>query len=161
VLANPASPGHAPLLRNFTVAAEELKLSMHVVELRRAEELDDAFAAMTRAGADALVVFAEPQLIMPLRGRIAALAATSRLPAMYATKVYVDAGGLMSYGPSPRDLSRRAAGYVDKILKGANPADLPVEQPTEFDLVLNLKAAKAIGLAIPPSVLFQAAEVIQ
>ena len=108
---------------------------MHIVELRRAEELDDAFAAMIRAGADALVVFAEPQLIMPLRGRIAALAATSRLPAMYATKVYVEAGGLMSYGPSPRDLSRRAAVYVDKILKGAKPADLPVEQPTKFDLV--------------------------
>jgi putative ABC transport system substrate-binding protein len=116
---------------------------------------------MTRAGADALVVFAEPQLIMPLRGRIAALAATSRLPTMCATKVYVEAGCIMSYGPSPRDLNRRAAGYVDKILKGANPADLPVEQPTEFDLVLNLKAAKAIGLAIPPSVLFQADEVIQ
>jgi putative ABC transport system substrate-binding protein len=161
VLANPASPGHVPLLHNLTVAAEALKLSLHVVELRRAEELDDAFAAMTRAGADALVVFAEPQLIRPLRGRIAALAATSRLPVMCATKVYVEAGCLISYGPSPRALNRRAAGYVDKILKGANPADLPVEQPTEFDLVLNLKAAKAIGLAIPPSVLFQADEVIQ
>jgi putative ABC transport system substrate-binding protein len=161
VLANPASPGHVPLLHNLTVAAEALKLSLHVVELRRAEELDDAFAAMTRAGTDALVVFAEPQLIRPLRGRIAALAATSRLPVMCATKVYVEAGCLISYGPSPRALNRRAAGYVDKILKGANPADLPVEQPTEFDLVLNLKAAKAIGLAIPPSVLFQADEVIQ
>jgi putative ABC transport system substrate-binding protein len=131
------------------------------VELRRAEELDDAFAAMTRAGADALVVFADALLIMPLSGRIAALAATSRLPAMCATRVYVEAGCLMSYGPNPLDSNRRAAVYVDKILKGANPADLPVEQPTKFDLVLNLKAAKAIGLTIPPSVLFQAAEVIQ
>ena len=161
VLANPASPGHAPLLHNLTVAAEALKLSLHVVELHRAEALDDAFAAMTRAGADALVVFAEPQVIMPQRGRIAALAATSRLPAMYATKTYVEAGGLMSYGPSPPDINRRAAIYVDKILKGAKPADLPVEQPTKFELVINLKAAKAIGLTIPPSVLFQADEVIQ
>jgi len=161
VLANPVSPGHVPLLNNLTVAAEALKLSLHVVEVRRAEELDDAFAAMTRAGADALVVFAEPQLITPLRGRIAALAATSRLPAMYNDKTSVEAGGLMSYGPSLLDTSRRAAIYVDKILKGANPADLPVEQPTKFELVINLKAAKAIGLTIPPSVLFQAAEVIQ
>jgi putative ABC transport system substrate-binding protein len=161
VLANPVSPGHVPLLHNLTVAAEALKLSLHVVELRRAEELEDAFAAMTRAGADALIVFAEPQLIDPLRGRIAALAATSRLPAMYASKVYVEAGGLMSYGPSPLDINRRVAVYVDKILRGANPADLPVEQPTKFDLVLNLKAAKAIDFTIPPSVLFQAAEVIK
>ena len=161
VLANPASPGHAPLLHNLTVAAEALTLSLHVVEVRRAEALDEAFAAMVRAGADALVVFAEPQLITPLRGRIAALAATRRLPAMCATKDYVEAGCLMSYGPSPHDISRRAAVYVDKILQGAKPADLPVEQPTTFDLVINLKAAKAIGLTMPPSVLFQAAEVIQ
>lgn len=161
VLANPASPGHVPLLNNLTVAAEALKLSLHVVELRRVEELEDAFAAMTRAGADALVVFAEPQLIQPLRGRIAALAATSRLPAICATQVYVEAGCLMSYGPSPLDSNRRTAVYVDKILKGANPADLPVEQPTTFELVINLKTAKTIGLTIPSSVLFQAAEVIQ
>jgi putative tryptophan/tyrosine transport system substrate-binding protein len=161
VLANPASPGHAPLLHNLAVAAEALKLSLHVVELRRVDELNDAFAAMLQAGADALVVFAEPQLIGPLRGRIAALAATSRLPTMCATKEYVEAGCLMSYGPSPLDVNRRAAVYVDKILKGANPADLPVEQPTTFELVINLKTAKTIGLTIPSSVLFQAAEVIQ
>jgi ABC-type uncharacterized transport system substrate-binding protein len=161
VLANPASPGHVPLLHNLTVAAEALKLSLHVVELHRAEELDDAFAAMTRAGADALVVFAEPQLIMPLRGRITALAATSRLPAIYATKVYVEAGGLMSYGPSPLDMNRRTAGYVDKILQGANPADLPVEQPTTFELVINLKTAEAMGLTIPSTLLFQATEVLR
>jgi putative ABC transport system substrate-binding protein len=161
VLANPASPGHAPLLHNLTVAAEALKLSLHVVELHRAEELDDAFAAMTQAGADALVVFAEPQVIMPLRGRIAALAATSRLPAMCATQVYVEAGCLMSYGSSPLDTSRRAAVYVDKILKGAKPADLPVEQPTTFELVINLKTAQALGLTIPPSLLLQATEVLK
>jgi putative tryptophan/tyrosine transport system substrate-binding protein len=161
VLANPASPGHVPLLHNLTVAAEALKLSLHVVEVRRAEELDDAFAAMVQVGADALIVFAEPQLLDPLRIRIGALAVTSRLPAMCATKVYVEAGCLMSYGPSTIDIYRRVAVYVDKILKGANPADLPVEQPMKFELVINLKAAKALGLAIPPVLLFQATEVIR
>ena len=159
VLANPASPGYAPLLNNLTVAAEALKLSLHVVEVRRAEELDDVFAAMLRVGADALVVFGEPQLITPQRGRIADLAATSRLPAIYDGKLYVEAGGLMSYGASLPDLYRRAATYVDKILKGAKPAELPVEQPMKFELVINLKAAKALGLTMPPTVLFQADEV--
>jgi putative ABC transport system substrate-binding protein len=161
VLANPASPGHVPLLHNLTVAAEALKLSVHVVELRRAEEVDAAFAAMGQAGADALVVFAEPQLIDPLRGRIAALAVTSRLPAMCASKVYVEAGCLMSYGPSTIDIYRRVAVYVDKILKGAKPADLPVEQPMKFELVINLKTAQALGITIPPTLLFQANEVIR
>jgi len=161
VLANPASPGYAPLLNNLTVAAEALKLFLHVVEVRRVEELDDAFAAMLRAGADALVVFAEPQLITPQRGRIADLAATSRLPAMYDGKLYVEAGGLMSYGASLPDLYRRATTYVDKILKGAKPADLPVEQPTKFELVINLKAARALGITMPPSLLLLADEVIQ
>ena len=161
VLANPVSPGHGPLLHNLTVAAEALKLSVHVVEVRRAEELDNAFAAMGQAGADALIVFAEPQLIDPLRGRIAALTVTSRLPAMCAAKNYVEAGCLISYGPRPRDIQRRVAVYVDKILKGANPADLPVEQPTTFELVINLKTAETIGLTIPPTLLFQATEVIR
>jgi putative ABC transport system substrate-binding protein len=161
VLANPASPGYAPLLHNLTVAAEVLKLSLHVVEVYRAEALEDAFAAMTRAGADALVVFAEPQVITPQRGRIAALAATSRLPAMYDNKTYVEAGGLMSYGAHLPDIYRRAVTYVDKILKGAKPADLPVEQPTEFELVINLKTAQALGITMPPSLLLLADEVIQ
>jgi putative tryptophan/tyrosine transport system substrate-binding protein len=161
VLANPASPGYASLLHNLTKAAEALKLSLHVVELRRAEELDDAFAAMLRASADTLVVFSEPQLITPHRGRIADLAATSRLPAMYDNKTYVEAGGLMSYGANPLDTNRRVAVYVDKILKGAKPADLPVEQPTTFELVINLKTAQALGLTIPPSLLFQADEILR
>jgi putative tryptophan/tyrosine transport system substrate-binding protein len=161
VLANPASPGYTRLLHNLTVAAEALKVSLHVVELRYAEALDDAFAAMRQAGADALVVFAEPQLITPLRGRIAALAATSRLPAMYDGKPYVEAGGLMSYGANPVDVNRRVAVYVDKVLKGANPAELPVEQPMTFELVINLKTAEALALTIPPTLLFQATEVLR
>ena len=96
-----------------------------------------------------------------MRGRIADLAATHRLPAMYNWRDYVAAGGLMSYGPSLPDIHRHAAVYVDKMLKGAKPADLPVEQPTKFELVINLKAAKALGLTIPPSILFQANEVIR
>jgi putative ABC transport system substrate-binding protein len=96
-----------------------------------------------------------------LHARIVDLAARNRLPAMYDWRAYVDAGGLMSYGPSMPDMQRRAASYVDKILQGAKPADLPIEQPTTFHLVINLKAAKALGLTMPPTVLFQANEVLQ
>jgi putative ABC transport system substrate-binding protein len=107
-------------------------------------------------------VVAEPLLINPLlSGRIADLAAKSRLPAMYSWKFFVEAGGLMSYGPNNLDVSRHAAIYVDKILKGTKPADLPVEQPTKFELIINLKTAKAMGLTIPPTLLFQADEVIR
>jgi putative ABC transport system substrate-binding protein len=100
-------------------------------------------------------------LLDNLLGRVAALAATHRLPAMYNWKMYVEAGGLMSYGPSLSDSHRRAAAYVDKILKGAKPADLPVEQPTQYELVINLKTAQALGLTMPPSILLQANEVIR
>jgi putative tryptophan/tyrosine transport system substrate-binding protein len=161
-----ANPGSAPTLSAtttgvLTIAAQGLGLQLQVVEVRRAEELDEAFAAVTRAGADALLVQGEPRLLDGLRGRIADLAAKHRLPAMYAWRMYVDAGGLMSYGVSLLEQYRRTAIYVDKILKGAKPADLPVEQPTKFELVINLKAAKALGLTIPSTLLFQADEVIQ
>ena len=116
---------------------------------------------MPQAGADALIVIAEPALMDDLRGRVADLAAKSRLPAMYSWKTYVDAGGLMSYGPSLPGIYRRAATYVHKILQGATPAVLPVEQPTKFELVINLKAAKALGIAMPSSLLILADEVIQ
>jgi putative ABC transport system substrate-binding protein len=129
--------------------------------VRRAEELDDAFAAMNRAGAEALYVGGDSLLLDGLRGRIADLAAEYRLPAMYAWRMNVEAGGLMSYGVSLAERHRRAATYVDKILKGAKPADLPVEQPTQFELVINLKAAKALGLTIPSTLLFRADEVIR
>ena len=108
---------------------------------------------MTQEGVDALLVLSDAGLINSLRGRIADLAAKHRLPAMYDFKFMLDAGGLMSYGPSVLDIQRRAATYVDKILKGAKPADLPVEQPTKFELVVNLQTAKALGLTIPPHIL--------
>jgi len=161
VLANPDNPVYKLYLNNLTVAARALGLHLHVVEVHSADELDPAFAAVTRAGADALMVLSDPALMDNLRGRVADLAATHRLPAMYNWKMYVEAGGLMSYGPSLPERHRRAATYVDKILKGANPADLPVEQPTKFELVINLKTAKALGLTVPPTILFQADEVIQ
>jgi putative ABC transport system substrate-binding protein len=161
VLANPASPTHASAMSNLTVA-RALGLHLHVVDLHRPDEVDTAFAVMTRAGADALLVVAEPLLINPLlSGRIADLAVQSRLPAMYSWKFFVEAGGLMSYGPNNLDISRHAATYVDKILKGAKPADLPVEQPVKFELIINLKTAKAMGLTIPPTLLFRADEVLQ
>jgi putative tryptophan/tyrosine transport system substrate-binding protein len=161
VLANPANPAYQDNMDNLTVAARALGLHLHVVEVRRAEELDTAFAAMTSAGDDALIVLEDSLVLSTLGGRIAERAAPARLPAMYGWRRHVDAGGLMSYGPSMQDMQHRAAVYVDKILKGAKPADLPVEQPTKFELVLNLKTAKALGLTIPPTILFQADEVIR
>ena len=161
VLANQANQNHASAMHNLTGAAQAPGLHLRIVELRRPDELDAAFAAMTRSGADALFVQGEPLLLDGLRGRIVDLAAKSRLHAMYSWRMYVDAGGLMAYGPSLPDMHWRAAAYVDKILKGAKPGDLPVEQPTKFELVINLKTAQALGLTIPPTVLFLADEVLQ
>jgi putative ABC transport system substrate-binding protein len=161
VLANPAFEVYPLYLHNLTVAARALGLHLHVVEVRRAAELAPAFAAITRAGADALMVLSDPALMDSLLGRVADLAAIHRLPAMYNWKMYVEAGGLMSYGPSLPERHRRAATYVDKILKGAKPADLPVEQPTTFELVINLKTAQALGITIPPTLLFLADEVLK
>jgi putative ABC transport system substrate-binding protein len=161
VLVHPDNPTAQALLHNLTVAAQVLRVHLHVVELRRAEELAPAFAAMTHEGADALIVVSDPALMDRLRGQVADLAATHRLPAMYDWKMYVEAGGLMAYGPSLPDLQRRAATYVDKILKGAKPADLPVEQPTKFEFSINLKTAKALGITFPPTLLLLADEVIQ
>jgi putative ABC transport system substrate-binding protein len=164
VLWSPRGPGYEsrqPLLHNLTAAARALELPLHVAELGHADELDNAFAAMTRAGAEALLVLEDALLIGPLRGRIAELALQHRLPAMCDWRHSVAAGCLMAYGTSQPDIYRRVATYVDKILKGAKPADLPVEQPTTFELVINLKTAQALGLIIPPSLLFQATEVIR
>jgi putative ABC transport system substrate-binding protein len=162
VLTNPASPYHTSRMHDLTVAAQTLGLQLHVVEVLRAEELDTAFAALSQARADALLLVSDALVLSPSRiGRIVDLAATSRLPAMYDWRAFVDAGGLMAYGPSYPDAFRRAATYVDKILKGAKPEDLPVEQPMKFELVINLKTTQALGLTIPPTLLFQADEVIR
>ena len=135
-------------------------MTLQSVEIRGPDDFDTAFSAMTRERADALIAFSDPLIVLHGR-RITDLAAKSRLPAIYASREVVDAGGLMSYGPSISDMFRRAAVYVCKILKGARPADLPVEQPTKFELVINLKTAKALGLTIPQSLLTRADQVIR
>jgi putative ABC transport system substrate-binding protein len=128
--------------------------------VRGAGDIDRAFAAMRKDGAGGLIVLGDP-LIANHRLRIVDLAAKNRLPAIFTTRENVDAGGLMSYGANLVELWRRAATYVDRILKGAKPGDLPVEQPTKFELIINLKAAKQIGLTIPPNVLARADRVIR
>jgi putative ABC transport system substrate-binding protein len=160
VLWNPANPVHALQVRAADVVAQALGVQLHLLEARGPDTFDSAFAAMTSAHAGALLVLGDP-VFAQHRSRLAELAAMSRLPAIYRIREHVEAGGLMSYGPSLPDTWRRAVTYVDKILKGAKPADLPVEQPTKFELVINLKIAKALGLTMPPSLLLLADEVIQ
>jgi putative tryptophan/tyrosine transport system substrate-binding protein len=160
VLGNPANPGSAPQLRQAEVAARALGVRLQPLEARGPSEIDRAFAAMTRERASAFLVLLDPMLA-DQRERIADLAAKSRLPAMYALRLHVEAGGLMAYGANIFDLYRRTAIYVDKILKGAKPADMPIEQPTKFELVINRKAAKALGLTIPSSLLQRADQVIE
>jgi putative ABC transport system substrate-binding protein len=159
-------PGAGPertekdLLKGADVAARALGVRLQFVEARGPDDFDRAFSEMTRARADALTVLSSAMFINERR-RLVDLAAKHRLPAVYPYRESVDAGGLMAYGPNVADSFRRAATYVDRILKGAKPADLPVEQPTKFELVINLKTAKALGLKIPQSVLGRADEVIQ
>jgi ABC-type uncharacterized transport system substrate-binding protein len=136
ILWDPANPNHVRLVREADVAARRLGVQLHRVEARGPEAFDRAFADMTRAHAGALLVLGG-SIAFEHRRRLAALAATSRLPTMHNFPPFVEAGGLMAYGPSWRDLRRRAATYVDKILRGAKPADLPIEQPTKFELVIN------------------------
>ena len=157
---NAANAAGAPFLHATQAAAQALGVELHVLEVRTSDEFEGAFAAATRGRAEALIVMPDAFLTDHLT-RIVDLAQRHRLPGMYPDREYVDAGGLMVYNALIADRNHRAAAYVDKILKGAKPADLPVEQPTKFTLVINLEAAKAIGLTIPPSVLFQADEVIQ
>ena len=162
VLANPANPGSAPQLRHAEVAAKALGMRLQYLEARSPSEINSAFAAITKERTGALIVLLDPTLARTAqREQIAGLAARSHLPTMFALKLHVDAGGLMSYGADIFYLYRRTAIYVDKILKGAKPADLPVEQPTKFEFVINLKTAKALGLTIPPSLLARADEVIE
>ena len=160
VISNPDSPNHLPTIGNVKIAARSLGVDLRLLEARGPDEFDGAFAAMVKEGVGALFVIGDPMLFVH-RARLADLAVQNRLPTMYTNRPHVEAGGLMCYGPSFSDLWRRAATYVDKILKGAKPADLPVEQPTKFELVINLKTAKAIGIEIPQSILLRADEVIE
>ena len=148
------------MMQEVQAAARVLTMQLQIVEVRDPGEFEGAFRAIARRRAQALMTLPDP-MFFTHRTRIAELALKRRLPTMFPEREFVDAGGLMAYGPSLPDLWRRAATYVDKILKGAKPGDLPIEQPTTFELVINLKTAKALGLAIPPSVLQQATEVIQ
>jgi ABC-type uncharacterized transport system substrate-binding protein len=148
------------MLKGAEGAARALAVRLQFVEARGPADFDRAFSDMTRARAGALTVLAS-NMLFGERRRLVDLAAKNRLPAVYPAREFVDVGGLMSYGPNFVDVFRRAANYVDKILKGAKPADLPVEQPTKFELVINLKTAKALGLRIPAVLLARADEVIE
>jgi putative ABC transport system substrate-binding protein len=147
-------------LKEIAVSGQTLGVQLQVVEARGPADFDRAFSEMSAKGAGALLVLATPVFDIE-RQRIVDLAARNRLPSVYASRNYVESGGLMCYGPNLADLYRRAAGYVDKILKGAKAADLPVEQPTKFELVINRKAATALGLTVPPVLFAQADEVIE
>ena len=160
ILLNPANPDTGPSVKGMETAARVLGVQHQVLEVRDPNEFDNAFVTMSKERAGALFVLGDPMFITH-RTRIVGLAAKSRLPAMYGNREFVDDGGLMFYGATLSDMWHRAATYVDKILKGAKPADLPVEQPTRFELVINLKTAKALGLTIPQSVLIRADQVIQ
>ena len=159
-LYNPASPVGRAYVHDLQRAAQARGVTLQPLEVRELAQMDSAVATMSQAGGGALIVLGDP-LFFPHRSRLPELAAAHRLPAIYTFRVFVEAGGLMSYGASLPDIWRRAATYVDKILKGATPADLPVEQPIKFELVINLKTAKALGLTIPPTLLLQADDVIR
>jgi putative ABC transport system substrate-binding protein len=160
VLKNPIVAVHATFWRETEMAARTLGLALQPLEVRGPEDFEAAFAAATRANAQALIAF-DDALTLAHRPRIVALAASCRLPTMYGLREFVDEGGLISYGPSFAVLLRRAATFVDKILKGAKPGDLPVEQSTKFELVINRKTANALGLAVPPTLLAQGDETIE
>ena len=160
LLSNPALPSNALIVKEAQVAATSLKVRLQVLKVRVPSDLALAFSAMTKDRAGGFIVISN-SMFFAERTRIAELAAQSRLPSIYLQRQFAEAGGLMAYGPSNRDSLRRAATYVDRILKGAKPGDLPIEQPTKFELVINLKTAKALGLTIPPSLLGRADEVIQ
>ena len=160
VLASRDQKSNVALLKEMDVAAQALGLRLQILELQGPKDIEAAFRAASKERAEAILAGA-PAVLLTQRTQVAELAVKNRLPVMYPREEFVEAGGLMLYAPSISDLSRRAAVYVDKILKGAKPADLPVEQPTKFEFVINLKAAKQIGLTIPPNVLVRADKVIR
>ena len=161
VLANPGNPMYRLVTaEELPQTAQKLGVALPIVDATTAEELDIAFASAAAQHADAIIVFGDP-LTFRYATQVTALAAKHRLPAMYLSRIFVTNGGLFSYAPDFSDLYFRAGGYVDKILKGAKPSDLPVEQPTKFQLAINMKTAKALDLTVPPSLLFRADEVIE
>jgi putative ABC transport system substrate-binding protein len=159
VLWDPAHPFHKAMLKEIEAAAPSLRLLPFAIAVKSRDDLGTAVSEISRNRADAL--FVSQVMSPPVRRQLLDVAAKGRLPTMFLNREYVPAGGLMSYSPNSAELFRQAAVYVDKILKGAKPGDLPVEQPTKFELVINLKAAKALGLTVSPSVLARADEVIR
>lgn len=159
VLGDPGSPAYAPQIKGVTAAARATGLDLHLVEVRHSNDLESAFASIAKARVGGLIALQNPT-ITRLATRIAELAAKARLPAIYPQREFVEAGGLISYGADIPDLHRQAAYFVDKIVKGAKPAELPVEQPKKYELAINRRSAKQIGLAIPPQVLFRADQTI-
>ncbi len=160
VLTNPGNPVHAVFWRETHTAAQTLGLQLQPIGVRSPEDFDEAFWAAARGRANALLAF-DDALTAGYRARLVALAAKYRLPAMYGFREFPEAGGLLSYGPNLLDQYRRTATYVDRILRGTRPSDLPVEQPTKFELVINRRTAQGLGLVIPPSVLARADQVIE
>jgi len=160
VLGTSTRPGNAQALRETELAAGALGVKLQYLDILAPKDIETAFRAASKGRADGVLALGGPVLASQ-RTQIADLAVKNRVPAVYGQQEYVEAGGLMTYGVSLTDLFRRAATYVDKILKGAKPADLPVEQPTKFELIINLKTAKQIGLTIPPNVLVRADKVIR
>jgi ABC-type uncharacterized transport system substrate-binding protein len=160
VLLNPKNPQSKIEMKEMQTAAQAMGLRLHMAEISTEGEFEDAFFAMNKAAAQALILLTD-SIFFSERKRIVDLASKYKLPAMYFFQVFVEEGGLMSYGPSDADLFHRAAGYVDRILKGAKPGELPVEQPTKFDLYINLSTAKALGVTIPESFVARAAKVIE
>jgi putative ABC transport system substrate-binding protein len=160
VLSNAKNPQSKIEMKEMQTAAQAMALQLHSAEISTEVGLEDAFVAMNKASAQALILLTDP-ILFSQRKRTVDLAAKYKLPAVYFYSGFVEEGGLMSYGPSDVDLFHRAAGYVDKILKGAKPCELPVEQPTRFELIFNLKTAKSLGLTVPPKLLLTADEVIE
>lgn len=159
-LGNPTTPPEADAFRLLQAATQASRLTLQAVAVRELKDFEGAFAAITKARAEALLVL-EGSLAIAHRRQIVSFVAKRRLPTIYGLREFVDEGGLMSYGVNVPDLYQRAAIYVDKILRGAKPGDLPVEQPTKFELLINMKAAKTLGLAIPPALLLRADQVIE
>ena len=160
VIWDPGTPSHPPALKAVETAGRTLGLRLQPLGVRSVAEFDEAFSSAARERAGAVLVLSTP-LFMGGTKQLAELGLARKLPTMFGPREHVEAGGLMSYSPDRADLYRRAAGYVDKILKGANPADLPVQQATQFELVVNLKTAKALGLTLPPAVLARASQIIE